>query len=222
MDKSYELISKSSPWWYEDLAIENLSERKVVSLITNDVINPTQNSFEKVKEHFKELPILLIEQHTKEYIEQIENIDLDEDDLFSILNSTKLNNAQKNKFVNSFSEEIIIADNRNLPLISKIVLEDNSFVINESLKEKLLFFNGIQSNQRIRLFNKFNTLLSEERTVEFLGSLGRDYARITNKKRKALLEDISYNRQLLDVLSGNIISSYSKEKKGLRVYHKRH
>ena len=222
LDKSYELISKSSPWWYEDLAMENLSERKVVSLITNDIINPTQNSFEKVKEHFEELSILLIEQHPKKYIEQLGNLELDENDLFSILKSTKLTNAQKNKFVNSLTDDTIVENNQNLILISDITLEDNNFQIDKSIKEKILFFNGIQYSKRIRLFNKFNSLLSEERTGEFLASLGRDYARITNKKRKALIEDNDYNRKLLDILTGNIISSYSTERKGLRVYHKRH
>lgn len=220
-DESYELISKSSPWWYENLTIEDLSERKVTSLINNAAFNPTPKSLERLKEHFENLAIILIEKYPKKFIEQLEDLELDENDLCGILSSTKLTNAQKNKFVSSLSIDDITLNEGNLLLISNIVLEDNSFEINGLLKEKLLFFNGVPSRQRVRLFNKFKSVLSEERIEDFLTSLGKDYAKITNKKRKALIEDNEYNRQLLDILSGNIISSYSKEKKGLRVYHKR-
>lgn len=57
---------------------------------------------------------------------------------------------------------------------------------------------------------------------DFLTSMGGDYALITNTSKKAILEDKTMNRKLLEnLIKLGYISTYSEKEKGLIVNHKR-
>ncbi|MFC6858930.1 YobI family P-loop NTPase [Zunongwangia atlantica] len=221
-NKSFDLVTNSIPWWYSDLDIANLDEEKVHSLIKNNVINPTIKSFESLKENHKKLNVELLEKHKSKFIKLINDLVLDENDLELILNSQKLNNLDKLKFLETCSNETILSNSENLKLISHLLLNDASFLVNELLLKDLVINNGVSIVNRIKLFNKNLFSVNEAFIEKFLNNLDSSYAKITNKNKKAKIEDNPDNRELLTILEQKgYISSFSDRLFALRVNHKR-
>ncbi|WP_339883681.1 hypothetical protein [Polaribacter vadi] len=222
-NEAYDLITKLIPWWYSDLNLNNLDEEKIHSLIHNRVINPTKKSFDYLKENFDNLNIKLLEKHKSKFIELIEELVLDENDLRLILESKALNNFEKNKFLNVCTLDIILSKSENIKLISQLLINDDSFKVNESIFENILQNNNISILNRIKIYNKNLFDVNELSIEEFLKNLDINYGKITNKNKKAKLEDNINNRELLNnLIRNNYISSFSKTILGsLIVNHKR-
>lgn len=221
-NKSFDLITNSIPWWYSDLNIANLDEQKIHSLIQNNVINPTIEAFNNLNENHKKLSIELLEKHKLEYIKLIDELVLDEKNLELVLKSTVLNNLEKLKFLETCSNDTISSNSENLKLISQLLLDDNSFLINELFFKDLIIDKNVSIVNRIKLFNKNLYSVDETFIENFLNNLDSGYAEITNKDKKAKIQDNTDNRELLKNLKlKNYISSFSIEKTGLRVNHKR-
>lgn len=221
-NKSFDLVTNSIPWSYSDLDIANLDEEKVRSLIKNRVISPTIKSFESLKENYEKLNVELLEKHKSEFIKLIDDLVLDENDLELILKSEILNNLEKHKFSDTCSIDTIALNSENLKLISQLILNDNSFQINELLFKVLIINKIVSIVNRIKLFNKNLFTVDETFIVEFLNNLDSSYAKITNKDKKAKIQDNPDNRELLTNLKRKgYISSFSDGLFGLRVNHKR-
>lgn len=219
---SFDLITNSIPWWYRDLNIANLDEEKVHLLIKNRVISPTIKSFEALKENHKKLSVELLEKHKSEFIKLIDELALDENDLELILKSEILNNIEKHKFLETCSNETISSNSENLRLISQLLLNNNSFRINELLFKDLVINKSVSIVNRIKLFNKNLFSVDETFIEKFLNNLDSIYAKITNKNRRAKIQDNLDNRELLTNLKRKgYISSFSDGSFGLRVNHKR-
>jgi hypothetical protein len=222
-NEPFDLITNSIPFCYSNLNIANLNEEKVRSLIQNRVIRPTIESFNSLKENYEKLSIKLIEKHKSEFIKLIDELVLDENDLELILKSAVLNNPDKIKFIETCTNETITSNTENLKLISQLLLNDNSLQINDSLLEKLLLSKNVSLINRIKLFNK-NLLIVDAIFIEkFLNGLSSNYDKITNKNKKAKIEDNPDSRELLNnLINKNYISSFSKTLLGfLRINHKR-
>lgn len=223
-NESYDLILKSNPWWYEDLELASLSQEKTKLLIEKNIIQPTIKSFDLIKESHPELTIKLIEKHTKKYIEIIDELSLDSSDISLILKSTKLSESEKNKFVNSCSEDELISNVESLKLINQILIKSNStFQVSSTLIEEILLNENLSSKEKIKLFNINPTVLPNEKYDEFIKSLDRKYREIANRDKIPTVENNRLNQDFLqNLVEFNYISSYTINKKGLlRVNHKR-
>ena len=220
-DESYNLITKSIPWWYSDLEFGNISKNKIITLIKNNVINPTIESFNELKENHNGLNIRLLEEHPKKYIEEIDEVELDSYDLELIIQSS-LSSYEKNVFIMNSDEETINSSNNVLKLLSDNIMQNISFDIKTSTIKSILLCKIITTSTRIKIFNQNLSIVDVVFIESFIESLGNEYQEIVNYDKKATLIDNSLNRQLLDKLvSIQFISSISETKKGLRVNHKR-
>ncbi|WP_447637223.1 YobI family P-loop NTPase [Flavobacterium microcysteis] len=220
-DQSYDLITKSSPWWYSDLSFENLSENKIKSLINNICINPNVKSFYSLKENSDGLNIHLLEKRKSDYFKILDQLTFDSNDLELILKSSILTNPEKLKILNSCSEEIIIT-NSNLRLLSSILLVDNSFVVSDNVLNSILTNIQVPVKERVSLFLKNPTKYDISFIESFLTNLGGNYARITDTSSKARIPQNFDNRLLLNVLvNKRYISSFSEIDSDFRVNHKR-
>ena len=220
-DKSYDLIIKSSPWWYSDLNFEEISDNKIKSLINSNCINPTIESFNSLKEKSDGLNIYLLEKRKSEYFKILEQLEFDSDDLQLILKSSILTNTEKLKILKICSEETIIT-NSNLKLLSGILLSDNSFVINDNIFKSILLNNQVPAKERVRLFVKNSSEYDLSFIEPFLTALGGNYAWITDTSTKARIPQDHDNWQLLKILvNKGYISSFSEKDSDYRVNHKR-
>lgn len=219
-EESFDLITKSSPWWYSDLAFENLSENKIKSLINNTCVNPVAKSFVSLKENFDGWNIYLLEKLKSHYFKILDQITFDSDDLELVLKSTKLNNSEKLQILKNCGEETIITNN-NLKLLSTILLDDNSFIISDTVLNAILINNNVPIINRIKLFIKNSSKYDISYIESFLKILGGVYSQITDTSSKAKIPKSEDNRQLLKILEDkNYISSVSVLENDFRVNHK--
>ena len=71
---------KSIPWRYSDLDFSSISENKIKILINNGIVNPTIESFKKIKESHDGLNIYLLEKFPRKIIEKIDELEIDGSD----------------------------------------------------------------------------------------------------------------------------------------------
>jgi hypothetical protein len=220
-DQVYDFITKSSPWWYNDLNFAELSENKIKSLINNTCIKPIAISYIALKENFNGLNIALFEKRKAEYFKIIEEITFDSSDIELILKSRIFNNQEKLLIINLCSDEVLIT-NKNLVLLSSILLNDNSFVIKDNVLNSLLSNNSVSTLNRLKLFIKNANKYDFPFIEIFLNSLGGDFSRINDFNTKAKLSKNDENWQLLNILTEKkYISSITELDSYFRVNHKR-
>lgn len=218
-NENFDLILKSVPWWYDDIVISDLSKEKVLSLIRRTIINPTVNGFQLIKDYSDDLVILLVETQKRKIIEIVGEIEWDSNDLNLILKSKIITNSEKKTFLDNCADNTIADIKENLNLINQIMLEDQNFIVNDSLIEIILLERRNSTINRIRLFNKYSSLITS--LDDFISTLSGNYLEIADKDKRAKLDDNQHNRLFLNILiTRNYIASYSDKKKGiLRVYH---
>lgn len=222
IDESFKLITKSIPWRYSDLDFNSISENKIKILINNSIINPTIESFNKIKESHEGLNIYLLEKFPREFIEKIYELGIDSSDLESILQSSILNISEKKILFNNCEEETINSNNQVLLLLSNYIAQNVDFDIKTSTKRKILLSTFIPKGTRIKIFNLNLTIGNTEFIESFIETLGNEYNEIIDYDKKAILTDNSLNRQFLNnLISVGFISSITETKKGLRINHKR-
>lgn len=220
-DQSYELITKSSPWWYSDLNFEKISENKIKSLINSNCVNPTIDSYNSLKEKSVGLNIFLFEKRKSDFFKILDQLIFDSDDLELILKSSILNNSDKLKILNNCSEEIVIT-NSNLKQLSSLILSDNSFVVSDNVVNSILLNNHVPIKERVRLFVKNSNKYDLSFIESFLKNLEGNYAWITDTSSKARIPKDHDNWGLLNILvNKRYISSFSEVKSDYRVNHKR-
>lgn len=220
-DEAYDLIIKSSPWWYSDLNFAELSENKIKSLINNNCINPITLSYVSLKKSFNGLNILLFEKRKTEYFKIVDEITFDSSDIELILKSQILSNSEKLIILNLCSDEIILTNN-NLNILSSIVLNDGAFVIKDEILNSILMNKSIEMLKRLKLFLKNANKYENSFIESFLNALGGVYAWINNINEKAKLPKNHENWQLLNILvEKNYISSITERDNDFRVNHKR-
>jgi hypothetical protein len=220
-EPSYDLITKSSSWWYSDLSFEEMSDNKIKSLINNTCVNPTIESFNLLKEKSDGLNIYLLEKRKSDYLKILDQLTFDSEDMELVLKSTNLTNSEKLKILSNCSEATITTNN-NLKLLSSILLIDNSFVVSDSILNSILVNNQVPVNERIRLFIKSSNKYDLSFIESFLTNLGGNYAWITDTSSKARIPKNHDNWQLLNVLSNKrYISSFSEKESDYRINHKR-
>lgn len=221
-DESYNLITISIPWCYSDLDYGNITEKRVKILINNNKINPTIESFNKIKESHEGLNIHLLEKFPGKYIEKIDELEINDHDLELILKSSSLSISEKKVLFNNCDEETINSNDKVLLLLSDFLIQKIDFNIKNSTIKKILLSVFIAKYNRIKIFNQNLSIVDSEFIKSFIGTLGNEYYDIIGYDRKATLTDNSLNKEFLEnLVSIQFLSSFSETKKGLRVNHKR-
>ncbi|OGS80496.1 MAG: hypothetical protein A3G95_07110, partial [Flavobacteria bacterium RIFCSPLOWO2_12_FULL_31_7] len=183
-DESYQIITKLTPWWYNSLDFETLSENKIKLLIENNCINPDVKSYNSIKEFFNGLNIFLLEKRKLSYFKILDQLIFDSDDLEIVLKSRGLTNLEKQKILNLCSDETIIKNNI-LKLLSSLLLADNSFVVNDTILSSIINNISVPINERLIIFNKNSNKYDIPFIQIFLTNLGGFYLEITDKNIKA-------------------------------------
>lgn len=229
---AYTAILKSVKERYIDLKIEKLTKDKVNELIIQKVLDSTLENYKRLENHFSPLNISFFELHLDHFLKYHASKDLrfELNDLNLILRSDAITNPQKAAILNEYPVEDIYGDTEILKQVAQILLRDNVFEVSTGLYEQVLLCREISGKDRIDLFttNQPGILFSID---GFIKSLGGDYAVISDRKKKAKIDNNPRNKQLLETLKQRgYISSYSPVKNlknellgvsKLRVNHKR-
>lgn len=212
------MILKSVPWWYDDISINDLPKEKVISLINRTIIKPTVNGFQLIKDYSANLVILFVETRKSKILEIVNQIEWDSNDLNLILKSNRITNSEKRTILDNCADATIADNKENLILINQIMLDDSNFIVNDDLIRMMILERRNPIINRIRLFNKYFSLITS--LDDLIDSMSGNYLEISNKSKRAILNDTQYNRRFLDILKNRgYIASYSDKKGDLRVYH---
>lgn len=221
-NESYELITKCSPWRFDSVDFANLSSEKIEILINNIVVNPNKKSFDNIRKDYKDILVKLVEKQTSSILKIVDTLEIDSIDLENILKSEMLSDIIKNKFVKLLTDDEIITNNGSILILAEIKAANNSFDISTEFLTIILLSKDVNYKTKIKIFNHNSALLDLYKIDEFLINLPSKYGQISNKDKKALIEYSQDNLDFLKILEGiGYISSYKKEKYGLRVFHKR-
>lgn len=223
-EESFEFVTKSIPWSYSDLEFEHFSDENRISiLINNSKITPSIKNYQSLKDYSDGLNIVLLERFPNKFIEIIDELILDSNDLEMILQSSILTNETKNILLGHCAIDVINSSNKILKILSDFIVKGVEFSeLGLTTIKKILLNSGITSENRIRIFNDNKSNFDNSFIRSFLESLNDNYNEIADMSKKATLINNSFNKLFLDnLIAINFISSVSKTKKGLRVNHKR-
>lgn len=215
------MIIKSNPWLFNSFKFETISDEKIISLINNNCINSTIENFNSLKENSDGLNIYLLEKKKTSYLNILNQLEFDSNDLILVLQSSLLTNSEKLTILSNCSDDVITT-NSNLKLLSSILVTDDNLIVNDTILSSILNNNHISVIERLKLFNKnyknYDLIFIEN----YLENLGNEYAQITDKSKKARIAKNTDNNQLLNILkSKGYISSFSDIGSYYRVNHKR-
>lgn len=221
-DGTYDRLIESIPWAYKRISLSNLTRERVCLLINGGVLDSTVENFEALKEDHNGLNINLLERFSSKYIEQIEELIFDSDDMLQILKSSSISSLTKNVFIEHCSKDTITSNSDIIKLLSQMLLSDVSIKVNKSILNAILLDEDISTVDRVNLFIK-NLVFEDVVSLDsFIETLDEEYADIANRNIKAVLDDTELNELFLSKLDMlDYISSVSKTSRGLRVNHKR-
>jgi hypothetical protein len=221
--ESYSNVLSSIPYVYNSLDFENLSSEKVRLLIWKNRLTTNNTNFELLKQHFKDLSILLIENNPDKFIKEIDTFDIKNEDLLTLMKSNSLSVKHKENIIDNHDAALIQSDPGLLTEIGKLLLDNN----NMRVGNEMVLTIGVNSNltklDKIRLFNKWNRIYKKEDISNFLISLDKPYSSIAENGKRPLLDDSELNRELAENLKNKeYISKYEFEKgilkgKGIRI-----
>jgi hypothetical protein len=217
-DTAYENIIKSVPYSFLSLSVSTLSRSKVLILLRYPVFVFNTENYNAIKEAFPGLHIQLLENNKSKFLSTISDYEVDSNDVLLILQSTIFTLSEKNQVIEKVSEDLITSNDDSIKKLGELILQSNSFRINDSILKLILQNGDLSIEQRIRVHNWKYTQLSVEDYNIFLNSLGEPYSEIAILGKRPLLKNNEYNLKLVDVLdSKNYISKYDIEDKGIRI-----
>lgn len=218
-DKTYNILLNAVPWRYTDLAISTLSEEKLLMLVKKDKLQFNAPMFKAIRHDFVNVHIKFIELNYDDFIDIIAECELSSDDIKLLLESNKLTNEEKHQMLKLISEQLYIDIDAIKSILGEIVLQDETFNVSETVLKSILTTSSISIQNRIKVFNRSADHVPFDYYDTFLRSLGEEYAEITIKNKRPLLEDTEHNFKLLEILrEKNYISNFDFDKNGIRVY----
>jgi hypothetical protein len=177
---SYSLLMKSIPYWYEDLELDNFGKEKILVLIDNHVLRPSPLVFNKLKENFSPLHILLLEKSSESLIKNWEQFPFETDDYCSLLKSNVLTPDKKQLICEKIGDDIIIANSELLEIISALVANNDSFNVSQKIIEAILLKSSLKYLDKISIFEKRIYKLTNDIITSFLKILDKPYSNIGN------------------------------------------
>lgn len=218
-DESYMHIIKSLPEESDaisSLTYDDLSNKKVKSLIDKGFITPSESDFDKLKDKFPNLHIDLVEKNESWFIEAMEEIYLDEEDLSNIL-SANIPSSTKAKLIEISDESALISNQIIIKKIAEILSEKDYFDLSHQLIQAI--FTKSNSNEfRIKiLLNNIDTFDIEE-IESLVEQLGAKYYDMFKPKKRPQLPLNSHNIELIKMLKEmELIKNFKVDEKGNKI-----
>ena len=220
-DKSYALLTKSSPLGYSSFESEKLSNIKISILIKNTCVNPTEDAFNYLRSNFDGKQIELFEAQQKKLLEIIEDLNLTVNEVEKIVKSEVLDKETKHLCIKQLSDEQIANSLEISQFLVKTFSTKSTLDFSDEIKQILLLNDKINNTDRIKFFEYNHSCLIPNNLDEFIKSLGKEYEVITNRHKHGEIQKNKENSYLLDLLIKiGYISSKSETKNGYKVNHK--
>ncbi|SDR12593.1 YobI family P-loop NTPase [Virgibacillus salinus] len=215
-DESFEVLSLSILRW-NSYPMEGLSEKRVRTMVENNVFCSTPANFKSLKTNFDPLHILLVEQNIEPFISEQANYLLDASDVKQLLDSDKIPNNYKKSFVEQLDPDSLT--NEHIEILTDLI----NFISKHNLEIKgdLLIFlleTTVTQLKRVALLTGQIDYLEIGSITEHLTRLDKPYSEIAEKGRRLQFKNNKTDKALVAALENkNYISSSKKDGKKLRV-----
>jgi len=212
---SYSYLIKALIFRYREFDFQPLSENKIVQLIKNEIIKPSENTFIGLIP-FQKCFIELATRDKRSFLRNYSSYKIDSEGQKILLSSSKFTEEQKSRII----KKIDIKALNNIPLgniIIKVVYNEN---IELDLKElnQLLKYSD-KNEYRILLVTSYlqSNNNSSDEISSLMQSLGGKYYELSKLRCKPTFNNIDYNLRLLETLKKvKYIRRFEKEKNQIR------
>lgn len=217
-NENYNPITNSIPFSFpQTLNFIELSFEKVEILIKNRRLIFKKENYDLIKENFDKLNIKFLENYSEDYLANFDEYTIDGNDFSALIASSEFLVNQKFELIEKCDESIISTIQNNINLVSDFVIANTFSAISNSLLECLATKSTNKIN-RIKIFNKYHSKISNSTLSEFLQSLGYPYTDVLTLKKRPILTSNQHNFDLATILkSKGLILNHKQEKDGIRI-----
>ena len=221
-NESYTALLKSIPSTYsrwKNINIENLSSEKVDTLIRTGFLILTPDNYIRLKEHFTNKHISLLEYYSRQFNSFVSLFEFDSEDIHMMLQSKVFSRSQKVQLIYSIDEALIIGHEPAGVLAGQLLYEakDQSEISFTLLKHLIKCATDPEQKVMLMLWH-WNNIKGEIQISTLLQACGSPYRDLTKSKKRPAFKQTTYNRLLAEKLKTlDYISSYSEEKNSIRM-----
>jgi hypothetical protein len=217
-NENYNPITNSIPFSFsQTLNFIELSFEKVEILIKNRKLIFKKENYDLIKENFDKLNIKFLENYSEDYLANFDEYTIDGNDFNALITSSEFLVNQKFELIEKCYESLISTIQNNINIVSDFVIANNFSAISNSLLECLVTKSANKIN-RIKIFNKYHSKISNSTLSEFLQLLGYPYTDVLTLKKRPILTSNQHNFDLATILkSKGLILNHKQEKDGIRI-----
>lgn len=216
-DGAYAEILDGIPYHYRDLNfIDHLSIEKVRILVVKGKFGVTTANYDRLKAKFSDLHIILLEREPGKVVSDLDSFDIDGQDAFNILNSTKFSLVQKNAVVNHLSLETIKSNIALVVEIGTLVAREKDFAVAHEVVAYIM--GAVKVEIGLPVINKHFGDFSVTEIERFIRSWPYPYKEIAiNGKRPWLAGGATHTKFVQNLVNARMISKAKEEKGGIRI-----
>lgn len=196
-DEAYNEILNSTYFSWNSLGFESLNLEKVKNLLAKK-LNTTKDNYERLKEHFPNNHIRLIEKNFSKFIENINDFETNENDILLILKSDKINIDNKFNYIKKLNENFIEKNREISKIIGEMILQKKEIIEFSFGTLKFIALNLFYDDKRIRFTNLYLEKFTNSELTQILNSF-INYSNLF-KKGKPTFKKADFNRTLLENL----------------------
>ncbi|MCL2416858.1 MAG: hypothetical protein FWD02_02860 [Bacteroidales bacterium] len=181
--KSYDLLLKSVPYYYNSLSFENLSDENIRLLIKNNKLGLNKENYSKLKEKESALHIKLIEVRKHELSEKLSELSINNKDVISLLKSRVLSQKDKLEIINTYDEGSIIESAEILELVGNILIANKEpYDISKGILKAVLKNFDKTNRAVIALFNKSSHKFDNDDISDIFSHFSEPYSSMSQNE----------------------------------------
>ena len=206
--EAYRNVMSSSVYVFESEHFGMLEEKKIEWLIDNHRLILNNTNVEQLQNSFPELTIKLFEKEEESLLKFLEDYEIDESEIATLLGSKVLAKNVKIGIYNNLDEDTIV-ENRSIAkaacsLLTKMPITKLSFNVIESI-----FMHSNSIEDRILILNQHFSEYSEDEIKSLVELLKGNYIELFKTRHKPSFSHTEFHLELFDHLKRTgLISSY--------------
>jgi len=191
---------------YRPENFESLSRKKVSFLIENETLIFDPEVFKYLREHFDGLQIQLVENHPKKFLQKLQELILNTEDLNQLTLSENLNDDLKYQVISNYSEKIPEMNKEASQCLVKIFLKHPTLGLQATPIHHLIQAT-LDDHEAIRLLVKYEEELSDDNIRKAIQMLPYRFHKILKKRKRLELNRINTYIELGELLERHQIAT---------------
>jgi len=211
--ESYTKLIPNTTYIWSDIEIKALDYEKAEFLLNDKKLTISVENFNRLKEHFSNLHIELIERNQDLFLAKFEDYILGKEDILLLLNSPQIISKNKIELIKKIDSNIIIED-REIGKSACSLLSNSDYIELDYNVLESLFMHSTSIENRIKLLNKHIEKISNSEIQNLIEILGPNYKEIFKKQYKPKFNNTAFHEELFKKLkSKNLILKHELDKK---------